>query len=80
MMDKCIDRQRRSSSRIGARALPTKRCSLAKRGTEQEGSDNDGVVPESEHGHYQRSGVLWQNEELNKKAVRQWSMYEIAFL
>ena len=25
-----------SSSRIGARALPTKRCSLAKRGTEQE--------------------------------------------
>ena len=25
-----------SASRIGARALPTKRCSLAKQGTEQE--------------------------------------------
>ena len=31
--------------------------------------DNDGVLPESEQGCYQRSGVLWQNEELNKKAV-----------
>ena len=31
--------------------------------------DNDGVLPESEQGRYQRSGVLWQNEELNKKAV-----------
>ena len=31
--------------------------------------NNDGVLPESEQGRYQRSGVLWQNEELNKKAV-----------
>ena len=31
--------------------------------------DNDGVLPESEQERYQRSGVLWQNEELNKKAV-----------
>ena len=31
--------------------------------------DNDGVLPESQQGRYQRSGVLWQNEELNKKAV-----------
>ena len=31
--------------------------------------DNDRVRPESQQGHYQRSGVLWQNEELNKKAV-----------
>ena len=31
--------------------------------------DNDGILPESLHGRYQRSGVLWQNEELNKKAV-----------
>ena len=31
--------------------------------------NNDGVLPESEQGRYQRSDVLWQNEELNKKAV-----------
>ena len=31
--------------------------------------DNDGVLPESQQGRYQRSGVQWQNEELNKKAV-----------
>ena len=30
---------------------------------------DDVVLPESEQGRYQRSGVLWQNEELNKKAV-----------
>ena len=30
--------------------------------------NNDGVLPESQQGRYQRSGVLWQNEELNKKA------------
>ena len=30
--------------------------------------DNDGVLPESQQGKYQRSGVLWQNEELNEKA------------
>ena len=29
---------------------------------------NDGSFPESEQGKYQRSGVLWQNEDLNKKA------------
>ena len=31
--------------------------------------ENDGVLPESQQGRYQRSGVLWQNEELNKKAT-----------
>ena len=30
---------------------------------------DDGVLPESEQGRYQRSGVLWKNEELNEKAV-----------
>ena len=30
---------------------------------------DDGVLPELELWHYQRSGVLWQNEEQNKKAV-----------
>ena len=30
--------------------------------------DKGGVLPESQHGRYQRSGVLRQNEELNKKA------------
>ena len=29
---------------------------------------NDGVMPESKHGRHQRIGVLWRNEELNKKA------------
>ena len=29
---------------------------------------NDGVLPESKQGSYQRSGVLWQSEELNMKA------------
>ena len=31
--------------------------------------DNDGVLPESQEGRYQQTGVLWYNEELNKKAV-----------
>ena len=31
---------------------------------------DDGVLPESEQGRYQRSGVLWQNEEWSKKAVK----------
>ena len=31
--------------------------------------ENDGILPESQQGHYQRSGVLWQNEELSKKAT-----------
>ena len=31
--------------------------------------DNNGVLPESQQGRYQRSGILWQNEELNKKAA-----------
>ena len=30
---------------------------------------DDGVLPELEQWRYQRSGVLWQNEEQNKKAV-----------
>ena len=29
---------------------------------------NDGVLPESKQGSYQRSGVLWQSEELNLRA------------
>ena len=29
---------------------------------------NNGVMPESKHGRHQRSGVMWRNEELNKKA------------
>ena len=32
--------------------------------------NNDGEIPESKHGKYQRSGVVWCNEELNKKATR----------
>lgn len=31
---------------------------------------NDGVLPGTRQGQYRRSGVLWQNEELNKKAVQ----------
>ena len=31
--------------------------------------NNDGVLLESQQEHYQRSGVLWRNEELNKKVV-----------
>ena len=30
---------------------------------------DDGVLPQLEQACYQRSGVLWQKEELNKKAV-----------
>ena len=30
---------------------------------------NDGVLPESQQGRYQRSGVLWNNEEFNQKAA-----------
>ena len=32
--------------------------------------DNGGSVEESKQGRYQRSGVLWKNEALNKKAAR----------
>ena len=32
---------------------------------------NDGVLPESKQGSYQRSGVLWQSEELNLR-VREY--------
>lgn len=31
---------------------------------------NGGVVEETKQGRYQRSGVLWRNEDLNKKAAR----------
>ena len=31
--------------------------------------ENDGIIPESKQGKYQRSGVLWHNETLNKKAM-----------
>ena len=30
---------------------------------------NDGVLPESEHGKHQRTGVIWKDEDLNKKAT-----------
>ena len=30
----------------------------------------NGEIPESKQGKYQRSGVLWVNEDLNKKATR----------
>ena len=30
----------------------------------------DGEILESTQGNYQRSGVMWSSEELNKKAVR----------
>ena len=30
---------------------------------------NDGVLPETKQGKYQRSGVLWYNEDLNKTAT-----------
>ena len=29
---------------------------------------NEGSFPDSEQGHYLRTGVLWQNEELNEAA------------
>ena len=31
---------------------------------------NDGILPGTKQGQYQRSGVLWQNEELNEKAIQ----------
>ena len=32
--------------------------------------ESGGDIPESKQGAYQRSGVLWMNETLNKKASR----------
>ena len=32
--------------------------------------DSGGAVPESRQGCYQRSGILWTNEELNRKATK----------
>lgn len=32
--------------------------------------DNDGSIPESAKGRYERSGIVWQNEALNKKAKK----------
>ena len=31
--------------------------------------ENNGVIPESEQGRYQRSGIVWSNDKLNKKAT-----------
>ena len=31
--------------------------------------ENNGVLPQSQQGRYQRSGVLWNNEELNRRAT-----------
>ena len=31
--------------------------------------ENDGVSPVSEHGKHQRTGLLWKDEQLNKKAT-----------
>ena len=30
---------------------------------------NDGILPGTKQGKYQRTGVLWYNETLNKKAT-----------
>ena len=49
-------------------ATMVKKCSRTVRRWRSEVIGNDGVLPESQQGRYQRSGVLWQNEELNKKA------------
>lgn len=32
--------------------------------------DNNGEIPESKQGRYQRTGILWSSEELNKKATQ----------
>ena len=32
--------------------------------------ENDGEIPEGKQGRYQRSGVMWSSEDLNKKATR----------
>ena len=32
--------------------------------------ENNGEIPESKQGRYQRTGVMWGSEDLNKKAVR----------
>lgn len=32
--------------------------------------ENGGVAPASKQGHYQRTGVLWKNEAMNKKAAK----------
>ena len=31
--------------------------------------ENDGILPEAKQGRYQRTGVLWYNEELNQRAA-----------
>lgn len=33
-------------------------------------SSNDGCIPDSSQGRYERSGVVWRNEALNKKAKK----------
>ena len=38
-------------------------------GTVRRWRSDDGILPESQQGRYQRSGVLWKNEEVNKKAT-----------
>ena len=32
--------------------------------------ENDGIITDHEQGHYQRSGVLWNSEDLSKKATQ----------
>ena len=49
-------------------ATMVKRCSRTVRRWRSEVIGNDGVLPESQQGRYHRTGVLWQNEELNKMA------------
>ena len=36
--------------------------------------ENDGVLPESKQGKYQRTWVLWYSEDLNKKAAEYLQM------
>ena len=49
-------------------ATMVNKCDCMVRQWRSEVIDNDGVVPESQQRRYQRSGVLWQNGELNKQA------------
>ena len=43
-------------------------CERSVRTWRSELIENNGEFPESKQGRYQRSGVLWSNEDLNEKA------------
>ena len=44
------------------------KCERSVRKWRSELIENNGEFPESKQGRYQRSGVLWSNEDLNEKA------------